>query len=106
VTVFDPGLSTKTGTRKFTYGSFDGAMFSLPPDSARTTVGWLDSSVCLQEGICDVAATSHRNSIDDALSIAYWKDSVFDHNEYSFNFIRVLEVATDHWTTYDAFRKG
>jgi hypothetical protein len=105
VTAFDPGLGTKPGTCKFTYSSFDGAMLSLPPDSVRTTVGWLDSSVCLQEGTCDVAATSYLNNIGDALSIAYWKDSVFDHNECSFNFIRVLEVSTDHWTTYDAVRK-
>jgi len=81
-------------------------MLSLPPDPVKTTVSWLDNSVCLQEGICDFAATSYMNNIGDALSIACWKDSDFDHNECTFNYVRVLEVATDHWTTYDAFRKG
>ncbi len=92
----DPGLGAKTGTRKCTYGNFDGAMLSLPPDRVRITTGWLDSSVCLQEEICDVAATSYTDDIDEALSIAYWKDSDFDHYGRAFHYVRVLEIPTDH----------
>jgi len=45
-------------------------MFSLSADRIRITTGWLDSSVCPQEEICDVSATSYTNDIGDALSIA------------------------------------
>ncbi len=65
----------------------------------------MDSSVCLQEIICDVAATGYTNDIGDALSIAYWKDSDFDRNGHAFHYARVLEFPTDDWTTYDATRK-
>ena len=65
----------------------------------------MDSSVCLQEEICDVFATSHTNDIGDALSIAYWKDSDFDLNVRAFHSVRVWKFPTHHWTTYDATRK-
>ena len=80
-------------------------MLSLPPDRVRITTGWLDSSVCLQEEICDVSAASYTNDIGDALPIAYWKDSDFDLNVRVFHSVRVLEFPTHHWTTYDATRK-
>ena len=101
----DPGLGAKTGTRKCTYGNFDGAMLSLPPDRVRIIAGWLDSGVCLQEETCDIVATSYKNYIGDALSIAYWKDSDFDRNGRAFHYVRVLDFPTDYWTTFDATRK-
>jgi hypothetical protein len=76
-------------------------MLSLPPDRVRITTGRLEGNVGLQERICDVAAGSDRDDIGDALSIVYWKDSDFDHNERTFKNICVLEIPIDHWATYD-----
>ena len=99
-------MGTKTGTRKCTYGSYEGAMLSYTPDRLSFTTSWRNSSVCLQEDICDVAATGYTNDIGDALSIAYWKDSDFDRNGRALHHIRMPKFPTDRWTTHDATRKN
>jgi len=50
----------------------------------------------------DIAAATYTNSIGDALLMAYWKDPDFDPNERAFYYVRVLEIPTPRWTTYDA----
>jgi len=37
-----------------------------------------------------------------SLSSAYWKDPVFNAKERAFYYVRVLEIPTPRWTTYDA----
>ncbi len=95
-------------------------------DRVQIIKGWLDSSGELQEKIydvacsddraigannrcersvgstVDVAAASYTNSIGDALLMAYWEDPDFDRNERAFYYVRVLEIPTPRWTTYDA----
>ena len=95
-------------------------------DRVQIIKGWLDSSGKLQEKIydvacsddraigannrcersvgstVDVAAASYANSIGDALLMAYWEDPDFDRNERAFYYVRVLEIPTPRWTTYDA----
>ncbi len=50
----------------------------------------------------DVAAASYTTGIGDALLMAYWEDPDFDRNERAFYYVRVLEIPTPRWTTYDA----
>ncbi len=50
----------------------------------------------------DIAAASYTNSIGDAFLMAYWEDPDFDRNERAFYYVRVLEIPTPRWTTYDA----
>ena len=50
----------------------------------------------------DIAAATFTNSIGDALMLAYWKDPDFDPGERAFYYVRVLEIPTPRWTTYDA----
>ena len=45
---------------------------------------------------------SYTNDIGDALLMAYWEDPDFDRNERAFYYVRVLEIPTPRWTTYDA----
>jgi hypothetical protein len=50
----------------------------------------------------DVATATYTNTIGDALLMAYWKDPDFDPEEHAFYYVRVLEIPTPRWTTYDA----
>ncbi len=95
-------------------------------DRVQIIKGWLDGKGELHERIYDVAVSDGRkigadgrsrqkvgntvnvatatytNSIGDALLTAYWKDPNFDPKESAFYYVRVLEIPTPRWTTYDA----
>lgn len=92
--------------------------------------GWLDKKGELHERIYDVGVTDGRkigkdgrcqkevgntvdiktatytNTIGDAMLGAYWKDPDFDASEHAFYYVRVLEIPTPRWTTYDAVFYG
>ena len=42
------------------------------------------------------------NSIGDPLLLSYWKDPDFDSQQKAFYYVRVIEIPTPRWTTYDA----
>jgi hypothetical protein len=95
-------------------------------DRIQIVKGWLDSKGEMQEQVYDVMCSNGRkitdkhhcnkpvgntvdvktatytNSIGDALMLAYWKDPAFDPKQRAFYYIRVLEIPTPRWTTYDA----
>jgi hypothetical protein len=50
----------------------------------------------------DVETATYTNTIGDPLLYAFWEDPDFDPNEPAFYYIRVLEIPTPRWTTYDA----
>ena len=54
----------------------------------------------------DVKTATYTNSIGDAELLAFWEDPDFDPNEHAFYYVRVLEIPTPRWTTYDAVRLG
>ena len=95
-------------------------------DRVQIIKGWLDEKGKTQERIYDVAVSDGReisadgrardpvgttvniekaiftNTIGDALLTAWWKDPDFDPKEPAFYYVRVLEIPTPRWTTYDA----
>ena len=95
-------------------------------DRVQIIKGWLDRSGKTHERIYDVAVSDGRkigrdgrakkpvgstvnveqatytNTIGDAVMAAYWRDPDFDPNEHAFYYVRVLEIPTPRWTTYDA----
>jgi hypothetical protein len=95
-------------------------------DRVQIIKGWLDVKGKLHERIYDVSVSDGRkigkegrvknpvgntvniakatytNTIGDALLTAHWKDPDFDPKEHAFYYIRVLEIPTPRWTTYDA----
>jgi hypothetical protein len=50
----------------------------------------------------DIDAATFTNTIGDALLAAHWQDPDFDPQEHAFYYVRVLEIPTPRWTTYDA----
>ena len=95
-------------------------------DRIQIIKGWLDKGGETHERIYDVAVSDDRtigkdgrcktsvgntvnvkeatysNSIGEPLLLAYWKDPDFDPNEKAFYYVRVIEIPTPRWTTYDA----
>jgi len=52
----------------------------------------------------DVADASYRNSIGDVELSTVWQDPDFESNFHAFYYVRVLEIPTPRWTTFDAKR--
>jgi hypothetical protein len=50
----------------------------------------------------DIKKATYTNSIGDALMLVCWKDPAFDPGQRAFYYVRVLEIPTPRWTTYDA----
>jgi len=95
-------------------------------DRVQVVKGWLDGNGEVHEQIYDIACSDDRtineknrcntlvgntvdvksatytNSIGDTLMMAYWKDPAFDPKQRAFYYVRVLEIPTPRWTTYDA----
>ena len=95
-------------------------------DRVQVIKGWLDANGETQEQIYDVAvsdgraigpdgrsmtpvgdtvnveAATYTNAIGDPYLTGYWEDPDFDPNERAFYYVRVIEIPTPRWTTYDA----
>ena len=50
----------------------------------------------------DVANASYSNSIGDPELAAVWRDPDFDPKQPAFYYVRVMQIPTPRWTTYDA----
>ena len=50
----------------------------------------------------NIEQATYTNGIGDALLMGYWKDPDFDPEQRAFYYVRVLEIPTPGWTTYDA----
>ncbi len=54
----------------------------------------------------DIKTATYNNSIGEAMLSAYWQDPNFSSKQRAFYYVRVLEIPTPRWTTYDAVRFG
>ena len=95
-------------------------------DRIQIIKGWVDSKGKAQERVYDVAVTDGRtigkdgkcstpvgntvnekeayfsNTIGAATLNGFWEDPEFDTAQRAFYYVRVLEIPTPRWTTYDA----
>jgi hypothetical protein len=54
----------------------------------------------------DIATATYTNSIGASMLSAQWQDPDFDANENAVYYVRVLEIPTPRWSTYDAVALG
>ena len=94
-------------------------------DRVQIVKGWLDQAGNVQEHVFDVAvsdgrtpgangkippvgstvdaeAATYTNTIGAAQFITHWRDPDFNPDRPAFYYVRVLEIPTPRWTTYDA----
>ncbi len=94
-------------------------------DRIQVIKGWLDASGDMQEKVYDVAwadvrqlgadgklpavgntvnveEATYTNAIGAPGLEAFWTDPDFDASQRAFYYVRVLEIPTPRWTTYDA----
>jgi len=95
-------------------------------DRVQMIKGWLDDDGNTHERIYDIAVSGDReigddgrvrepigntvdidkatftNTIGNTMLAAVWKDPDFDPDQHAFYYVRVLEIPTPRWTTYDA----
>jgi hypothetical protein len=95
-------------------------------DRVQVVKGWLDAKDETHEQIWDVVVSggrkidgdgrcktpvgntvnvpdaSYQNTIGAPMLLGYWKDPNFNPKERAFYYVRVIEIPTPRWTTYDA----
>lgn len=95
-------------------------------DRIQMVKGWTDNSGKAHERVYDVSVSGDRkigtdgrchtsvgntvniaqatfdNSIGAPILDGYWRDPDFDPNQNAFYYVRVLEIPTPRWTTFDA----
>jgi hypothetical protein len=95
-------------------------------DRVQVVKGWIDKNGETHERVYDVAVSGDRkigvdgrarkpvgstvdiekatytNAIGKAVLAAHWEDPDFDPKQDAFYYVRVLEIPTPRWTTYDA----
>jgi hypothetical protein len=54
----------------------------------------------------DVKNASYQNTIGDSQLSAVWTDPDFDPSQHAVYYVRVLEIPTPRWSTYDAVALG
>jgi len=50
----------------------------------------------------DIDAATYTNTVGQAQIASVWEDPAFDPDQRAFYYVRVLEIPTPRWTTYDA----
>jgi hypothetical protein len=50
----------------------------------------------------DVESATFSNTIGAPILFAHWEDPDFDPSQRAFYYVRVIEIPTPRWTTYDA----
>ncbi|TKZ20980.1 DUF3604 domain-containing protein [Shimia litoralis] len=65
-----------------------------------------DNKLPLVGNTVDVETATYRNSIGSPFLEAFWEDLDFDPSQRAFYYVRVLEIPTPRWTTFDALVFG
>jgi hypothetical protein len=66
----------------------------------------LETRVQLVGNTVDLKTATYKNTIGDTQLSAVWTDPEFDPTHHAVFYVRVLEIPTPRWTTYDAVKLG
>jgi hypothetical protein len=94
-------------------------------DRVQIIKGWVDTNGETHEEIYNVALSDNRkdgaipvgntvdlktakysNNIGDVEFLTTWSDAEFDAKQHAFYYVRVIEIPTPRWSTYDAVKLG
>ena len=78
---------------------------SLPSWSGDRKPG-KDGKVPAVGNTVDVTKATYTNSIGSPELIGHWTDPTFDPKQHALYYVRVLQIPTPRWSTYDAVRAG
>ena len=67
--------------------------------------GWFGTPRAIDSTV-DAETATYTNTVGDAELNVFWEDPEFDPSEAAFYYVRVIEIPTPRWTTYDAVRLG
>jgi hypothetical protein len=83
------------------------------PQERIIDVAWSDARVPGADGrlpavgnTVDPSTATYTNDIGAAELIGHWTDDTFDAARPALYYVRVIEIPTPRWTTYDAVRNG
>jgi hypothetical protein len=83
------------------------------PQERIVDVAWSDDRALGPDGrlpevgsTVDVATATYTNGIGATELSGHWTDDAFDPAAYAVYYVRVIEIPTPRWTTYDAVRNG
>jgi hypothetical protein len=65
-----------------------------------------DGKLPLVGSTVDIQAATYSNAIGAAVLTTAWKDPQFDPTQRAYYYLRVIEIPTPRWTTYDRARFG
>jgi hypothetical protein len=74
-------------------------------DRGQIIKGWIDEDGKSFERIydtVDIEKATFTNTIGAAMLSGHWEDPDFDAKKSAFYYVRVIEIPTPRWTTYDA----
>ena len=121
-------LAAGAGAPSFTVWALKGAD-DANLDRIQIVKGWVDAKGEPQDRVFDVAWSGDRkpgkdgkvpavgntvdlkkatytNTIGSAELMGTWTDPEFDPNQHALYYVRVLQIPTPRWSTYDAVRAG
>ncbi|MFD0980030.1 DUF3604 domain-containing protein [Tropicimonas aquimaris] len=83
------------------------------PQEKIVDVAWSDDRMPAPDGrlpavgnTVDLTTATYSNTIGAAELVGHWTDDAFDPAAHAVYYLRVLEIPTPRWTTYDAVRNG
>ena len=80
-----------------------------PAKHISANIGSIDGNGVCQEPVgntVDVKTATYSNDIGDSQLSAVWTDPDFDPKQPAAYYVRVLEIPTPRWSTYDAVQLG
>jgi hypothetical protein len=85
-------------------GTLEEKVYNVAASDGRVPDG--EGRIAPLKDTVDVAGATYRNTIGAGVLTTVWRDPDFDPEARAFYYLRVLEIPTPRWTTYDAARFG